>query len=112
MLKQNGETKYKVKVYSFTNLFYVNPLIPESLSSILMSLILYIGHSSVRSHRSEYSNEIETIWNEFVYLFDERRKKIGCSHAKMYDVLSKEIKLSTGTLSGFYRHQKKPHVIS
>nr|CAG8433327.1 6237_t:CDS:2 [Entrophospora candida] len=30
----------------------------------------------------------------------------------MYDVLSKEIKLSTGTLSGFYRHQRKPQVPS
>ncbi|CAH1770540.1 3011_t:CDS:1, partial [Entrophospora sp. SA101] len=34
--------------------------------------------------------------------FDERRRKNGYSYTKMYDMLSKEIRLSTGTLSGFY----------
>nr|CAG8452527.1 2299_t:CDS:2 [Entrophospora candida] len=40
------------------------------------------------------------------------KKKNGYSHTKMYDALSREIKLSTGTLSGFYRYQRRPQVPS
>jgi len=68
------------------------------------------GRASTTSHRSEYSDGTEATWVEFTYLFDERRKREGRSPATMYNVLSEEIGLSPATLSGFYRHQKKPHV--
>ncbi|CAJ0650819.1 9212_t:CDS:2 [Entrophospora sp. SA101] len=68
------------------------------------------GRASITSHRSEYPDETEATWVEFTYLFDERRKREGRSPATMYNVLSEEIRLSPATLSGFYRHQKKPHV--
>ncbi|CAJ0650000.1 1925_t:CDS:2 [Entrophospora sp. SA101] len=68
------------------------------------------GRASITSHRSEYPDKTEATWVEFTYLFDERRKREGRSPATMYNVLSEEIRLSPATLSGFYRHQKKPHV--
>ncbi|CAG8438382.1 14009_t:CDS:2 [Ambispora leptoticha] len=48
---------------------------------------------SVRSHKSKYSNETETLWIEFIILFNERRKREGHSPIKMYNVLSEEIEL-------------------
>ncbi|CAJ0755953.1 189_t:CDS:2, partial [Entrophospora sp. SA101] len=69
-----------------------------------------LGRASITSHRSEYPDKTEATWVEFTYLFDERRKREGRSPATMYNVLSEEIRLSPATLSGFYRHQKKPHV--
>ncbi|CAJ0647499.1 7375_t:CDS:2 [Entrophospora sp. SA101] len=69
-----------------------------------------LGRASITSHRSEYPDETESTWVEFTYLFDERRKREGRSPATMYNVLSEEIRLSPATLSGFYRHQKKPLV--
>ncbi|CAJ0764952.1 10981_t:CDS:2, partial [Entrophospora sp. SA101] len=69
-----------------------------------------LGRTSITSHRSEYSDGTEAIWVEFTYLFNERRKREGRSPATIYNVLSEEIRLGPATLSGFYRHQKKPHV--
>ncbi|CAH1766602.1 925_t:CDS:2, partial [Entrophospora sp. SA101] len=59
---------------------------------------------------TQSQDETEATWVEFTYLFDERRKREGRSPATMYNVLSEEIGLGPATLSGFYRHQKKPHV--
>ncbi|CAG8616045.1 4449_t:CDS:2 [Ambispora leptoticha] len=66
------------------------------------------GRESVRSHKSEYPDETETLWVEFTALFNERRKREGRSPTKMYNVLSEEIELSPATLASFYRHQKSP----
>jgi len=93
--------------------------VPDNLSydaSVLAHSRIYTnesnvtGRASITSHRSEYSDGTEAIWVEFTYLFDGRRKREGRSPATMYNVLSEEIRLSPATLSGFYRHQKKPHV--
>ena len=66
------------------------------------------GRESVRSHKSEYPDETETLWFEFTALFNERRKRERRSPTKMYNVLSEEIELSPATLASFYRHQKSP----
>ena len=73
-------------------------------TNILSSFIK--GQESVRSHKSEYSDETETLWVEFTALFNERRKRDGRSPTKMYNALSEEIGLSPATLASFYRHQK------
>jgi len=68
--------------------------------------LLIKGQESARSHKSEYSDETETLWVEFTALFNERRKRDGRSPTKMYNALSEEIGLSPATLASFYRHQK------
>ena len=49
-------------------------------------------------------------WNEFVAIFDQKRKRGGRSPTQMYNILSGEIRLSPATLASFYRHQKVPRV--
>ncbi|CAJ0834027.1 17223_t:CDS:2 [Entrophospora sp. SA101] len=56
-----------------------------------------LGCASITSHRLEYSDGTEATWRR-------------AFPATMYNVLSEEIILGPVTLSGFYRHQKKPHV--
>ena len=79
-------------------------------TNILSSFIK--GQESVRSHKSEYSDETETLWVEFTTLFNERRKRKGRSSMKIYNVLSEEIELSPATLASFYQHQKSPQKTS
>ncbi|RHZ61606.1 hypothetical protein Glove_346g114 [Diversispora epigaea] len=61
------------------------------------------GQVSATSYRCEYSDGTETLWVEFIALFDKRRKREKRSPTKIYNVLSEEIDL---TLAKFYRHQK------
>ncbi|RHZ77732.1 hypothetical protein Glove_174g71 [Diversispora epigaea] len=66
------------------------------------------NHVSVRSYKSEYSSEIETLWVEFTAIFNERRKREKRSPTKLCNVLSEEIDLSPSTLAKFYQRQKSP----
>ncbi|CAI2194648.1 541_t:CDS:2, partial [Funneliformis geosporum] len=61
-------------------------------------------------HRSIYNDDLEMYWNEFVAIFDQKRKRGGRSPTQMYNILSEEIRLSPATLASFYRHQKVPRV--
>lgn len=64
------------------------------------------------THRTEYSDEIETIWVEFKALFDERRKREGRAPTNLYQVISIEMGLGASTIASFYRHQIAPRVTS
>ncbi|CAG8496730.1 10658_t:CDS:2 [Gigaspora margarita] len=48
---------------------------------------------------SEYTDEYETYWVEFMALFNNRRKKEGCSPTQLYNILSIEIGFSASTLA-------------
>ncbi|CAG8810789.1 36728_t:CDS:2, partial [Gigaspora margarita] len=61
---------------------------------------------------SEYTDEYKTYWVEFTALFNNRRKKEGCSPTQLYNILLIEIGLSASTLASFYRHQKSPRKTS
>ncbi|PKK72672.1 hypothetical protein RhiirC2_776924 [Rhizophagus irregularis] len=54
------------------------------------------------SARTEYDDETEMYWVEFTAIFDQRRKKGNRSPTQMYNILSDEIGLSSGTLASFY----------
>ncbi|CAG8518287.1 14663_t:CDS:2 [Ambispora leptoticha] len=70
------------------------------------------GQASATSHRSEYTIQTETLWVEFIALFDERRKREKRSPTKMYNAISGEIGLSPATLASFYHHQKSSQITS
>jgi hypothetical protein len=74
----------------------------------MLRLILYSSTSHVSMGQySEYTDEYETYWVEFMALFNSRRKRESRSPTQLYNILSIEIGLSASTLASFYRHQKE-----
>ncbi len=61
---------------------------------------------------SEYTDEYETYWVEFIVLFNNKRKREDHSLMQLYNILSIKIGLSISTLASFYWYQKSPRRIS
>ncbi len=64
------------------------------------------------SQYSEYSEEIQTYGSNLLPYLTKKREKENLSLTQKYNILSKEIGVSTITLAGFYRHQTNLKVIS
>ena len=106
--RRNGEVKpvRKVWYYSLLNTWRKIFLNRSSFFSGNVSSTSHI------THRTEYTEEIETTWIDFKALFDGRRKREGRSPSSLYRVISEEMNLGITTLASFYRHQKAPRVTS
>ncbi|CAH1770986.1 11123_t:CDS:2, partial [Entrophospora sp. SA101] len=81
----------------------------QSLEFILMSLTLQVAPLLQAIDRNIHMKLKLPGLNLPTSLTKEEKEK-GRSPATMYNVLSEEIRLGPATLSGFYHHQKKPHV--
>jgi hypothetical protein len=115
VLKMNGGMTQFLKV-SLTVTIRDKWFVALSKYILFCASILSSRFSSVScvstGHRSEYSDEIEMYWVEFINIFDQRREKGNRSPTQMYNLLSDEIGLNPATLASFYRHKTTPRKTS